>query len=211
MKILTMPQGQQEWWDARKGIPTASAFDKFTTPTGALSSAKSGDGLSQGATTYASTLIAESLGWVKDDFKGSPDIERGHQLESMARNYLAFEIGEEIPEVGFCLSDCGRYGGSPDGLIDGRIPIELKCPDLHTQVRYHLDGGGLPAAYKAQVHGQMIVTGAPYAWFCAYVADARVPNILLKVERDEYTEKLKRSVEQFCDRLDELKRQIIAA
>lgn len=208
MKILNVVQGSNEWWDARKGRPTASEFKRFTTPSGKLSKAKTGDGLSQGATTYASELLAENFGWIKSEFSGSPDIERGLQLENMARNFLAFEVGEKVKEVGICISDCGRYAASPDGMIIGGIPIELKCPDMHTQIRYLMNGGGIPSDYLAQVHGQMVVTGAPFAWFCSYVADARIPNILIRVERDTYTESLKGAVEEFCDRLEAIRQDL---
>ncbi len=209
MKIVKCVQGSDAWWQARRGRPTSSEFGRFTAAvSGDLSRSKDKKGLSQGALTYASEKLAESVGWAKDEFKGSPDIERGHQLEDMARNFLAFELGEDVEEVGICLSECERYAASPDGLIGGAIPIELKCPDFHTQIRRHLDGGGLPSDYKAQVHGQMIVTGAPYAWFCSYVVNAQIPNLLIKVERDSYTENLKKSVMEFCDRLEVLKTEV---
>jgi hypothetical protein len=207
MEIIKCNQGSDAWWKARRGRPTASEFSRFINTSGGLSTAraKGDNGLSVGAKTYAAEKIAEGLGWTKAEFAGSPDIERGHQLESMARSFLAFELGKDVEEVGICISDCGRYAASPDGMIGGTVPIEVKCPDLHTQVRRMLDGGGLPAEYKAQVHGQMIVTGAPYSWFCSYVVDTRVPNILIKVERDEYTTKLEESIKDFCDRLEILK------
>lgn len=211
VKILDCIQGSDEWWQARRGIPTASNFDRFTqTVSGKLSTAKGNkNALSQGALTYCDELIAESVGWAKDEFKGSPDIERGHELEAQARKFLAFEIGADIEEVGICLSDCGRYAASPDGLLERAIPVELKCPDYHTQVGYLRQGGGLPPKYKAQVHGQLVVTGAPYAYFCAYTVNPKLRNILVKVERDEYTENLAETVREFCDRLEAIKQTVL--
>ena len=276
MKIIDCIQGSDEWWQARKGRPTASEFDRigfgerhfdsaelakyevhleslgspaklktnrvlgafveiskanlktfgdlpktfqelqvmsnavrYSTTRTELLNRNAKRELSEGAQTYAAELAAETLGWAKTEFKGSPDIERGNQLESMARSYLAFELGQDISEVGICLSDCERYAASPDGLTVETIPVELKCPDQHTQIKYLMNGGGLPPQYKAQVHGQMIVTGAPYAWFCAYVGDSRIPNILEKVERDDYTEELKADVEEFCDRLEAIKDEFL--
>lgn len=209
MKRLDMPQGSPEWWKARAGRPTGSEFGRILTPkTGKPAAAQDG---------YINELIAESMGWRKREFSGSPDIERGHLLEDEARQFLALEIGEDIEEIGFALSECGRYGCSPDGITKSGVPVELKCPDTHTVVGY-IRGTELPSEYKCQVHGHMILTGSGHAWFCAYPdyfnIDEEYRNrfhpFVIKVERDDFTEKLESELEAFCDRLDEEKLKVIA-
>lgn len=203
-----MSQGDPEWFEKRSKIPTASEFSRFATNDGELRKGRNKDapfGLAEGALTYLSEKLAERVaeGWAKSSFKGSPDIERGHELEHKARKFLAFEIGQDIDEVGICISDCGRFASSPDGLIGGLVPVELKAPDFHTAIRYQIEGGGVPDEYIVQCHGHLVVTGAPHMWFCAYTVNTRIPNILVRVERDQVTERLAKSVATFCDYLDE--------
>ncbi len=96
MEIINVIQGSPEWWAARAGVPTASEFGRISTPaTGKLAA---------GRTSYQAELVAEGLGWRKTEFRGSPDIERGHALEAEARSWAALAIGEDIEEVGFCLA-----------------------------------------------------------------------------------------------------------
>ena len=206
MKILDHVQGSSEWWAARAGVPTASEFGRIITPV---------EGKRAKWDSYLAEKVAEAVGWRKVEFRGSPDIERGKMLEAEARRWLAFELGEDIEECGFCVSDCGRYGASPDGLIyepcenlPACIPVELKCPDLHTLIKWRM-AGGLPSEHKCQVHGEMWVTGADHCWFAAYADHEAIANLLVKVERDDFTEKLGAEVEAFCDRLAELKTELI--
>lgn len=216
MQLVDVIQGSPEWHAARAGVPTASEFKRFVNERGELRRPRaksSNQPLSDGGMTYIAELIAESIGWQKSEFLGSPDIERGHQLEDRARKFLAFEIDDDIEEVGFCLSDDERYGASPDGMTSEGVPVELKCPDYHTQVKYLMAQNGTPAVpfeYVAQVHGHMLVTGADACYFCAFTMHPKLAPILLKVERNEITERLAESVAEFCDVLDEVRKGVLA-
>jgi hypothetical protein len=87
--------------------------------------------------------------------------------------------------------------------------VEIKCPALHTFLKWRIEGG-LPLDHKAQCHGEMIVTGADKCYFLAYADNAHIDNMLVVVERDEYTEKLQAGILKFCDRLEELASDILA-
>ena len=197
MKSFDCIQGSPAWHKLRRGIPTASEFSRIITPAKAE--------YAKGADSYAAELIAESVGWYRS-FQGSPDTERGHYLEKEAKRWFRLRYGKQAEDVGFCLSDCGRYGCSPDGMI-GAVPLEVKCPDTHTFIKWRI-AGGLPDDHKAQVHGEMFVTGADRAIFLAYTDNPYLENIMLEVERDAFTEKLGECVLRFCDRLDELRKEL---
>ena len=198
MKTFDCIQGSPEWHKLRRGIPTASEFSRIITP--------SKGEYAKGADTYAAELIAESLGWYRS-FQGSPDTERGHRLEKEALRWLKLRHGIASRQIGFILSDCGRYGCSPDALtIDGE-PIEVKAPDTHTFIKWRITGG-LPEDHKAQCHGEMILTNANCCHFVAYTDNPYMENIYIIVERDEFTQKLEAGILRFCERLDQLRREI---
>ena len=200
MKIVNCTQGTDLWHSMRCGRPTGSEFGRIITP-------KKGD-YAAGAGSYAAELIAATLGWYKS-FQGNSDTERGHRLEKEAGRWLNLRYGIKIQEVGFCLSDCGRYGASPDALcIDGITPVEIKCPDLHTLIKWKIDGE-LPIEHKAQCHGEMFVTGADRCIFLAYSDHEALDSMMVEVKRDAFTEKLGECVLKFCDELDRLRNELL--
>lgn len=199
-KEIDTTQGSPEWWKARRGIPTGSQFSRIIT-------AKKGD-YATGSKHYQAELIAESLGW-QSGFQGTPDTQRGNLMESEALRWLAFEHGIKTRECGFFISDCERYGASPDGIVIGGIePVEVKCPALNTFLKWRADGD-LPDDHKAQCHGEMILTGADRCYFVAYADHEQLDNWLIVVERDEYTAKLEKHLERFCEELEAMQRKFV--
>jgi len=198
VKVFDVIQGSPEWFKLRRGIPTGSEFSRIITPA-------KGE-YAKGADTYAAELIAESLGWYRR-FQGSPDTERGHRLEKEALRWLKLRYSIATKPVGFCMSDCGRYGASPDALTADGVPVEVKNPDLHTIIKWKITGG-LPEDHKVQCHAEMLVTGADRCIFIANTENGYIENIYIEVMRDEFTEKLKAATEKFCDRLDTLRREL---
>jgi hypothetical protein len=201
MRTINVVQGSPEWHKLRIGKPTASEFGRIITPA-------KGD-YAKGAETYAAELVAESLGEYRT-FQGTPDTDRGIRLEGEAVKWLRLRYGYKTNEVGFCLSDCGRYGASPDRLMDDGTPLEVKCPLLKTLIGWRTDWveeGVFPLEHRAQIHGEMFVTGAQKCLFLAYSDNAYAEHLLIEVKRDDFTEKLGAAVLKFCDRLDVLRRR----
>ncbi len=200
MRTFDFPQRSPEWWAIRRGIPTASGFSRIITSKGEPASAQAG---------YIAELVAEA---VSDQplpnyqpFRGKA-VNDGLANEDEARRWYELEHGVEVTQVGFCLSDCDRYGCSPDGLVGDDGGIELKCPALKTHAAYAIKGT-LPNQYKAQVHGSLIVTGRPWWAFVSY-ADGLSPFVV-RVVPDEFTEKLRTELMKFLDKLDEAKARMI--
>jgi hypothetical protein len=200
MKVFeSVEQCSPEWFSLRRGIPTASEFGRIIT-------AKKGE-YATGAESYMEELIAESLGWT-DPFKGNIHTERGNRVEPIARDWLAFHHGCNVQEVGFILSDCGRYGGSPDGLIDGAIPCEIKAPDLPTFISWKR-AGVLPYDHRIQCHGHMILAESKNCLFVAYPEHDALDPLVIDVPRDSFTSTVETHVKTFCDRLESLRREIL--
>lgn len=180
MKISPHPQGSEEWLKARAGIPTASEFKHLLTP---LFKVKTGEARE----SFLNRKIAEAwLGHPLTDNQSfsqkSRAMEQGQILETEAVPWMEFARDVKIQRVGLCLTDDGRVGASPDGLIGEDSGVEIKCPEADTHVGY-LREGGLPEEYAAQVHGCMYVTGRPRWRFLSYRRD--FPPFEITVERDE--------------------------
>lgn len=201
MVILDVQQRTPEWHLARRGIPTASEFGRIITP-------KTGK-LSAGADGYIAELIDEI---VRPDaergFGGNRHTDRGNELEPEARDWYAFAVGLPLREAGFCLSDCGRYGCSPDALVGDDGGCEIKAPDGPKHVTY-LRAGELPDEYKPQVHGSLVVTGRAWWSFVSWCPPYR--PLLVRVEPDDYTASLAAALGQFCDRLAAAKAEFLEA
>ncbi len=176
MKVHDVQQGTAEWLELRLGIPTASEFDAIISP---LWKVREGEG----PKTYLYRKIVEKVCRHIDEDQGSSfAMEQGSIIEHEAVPWFEFQYDTQIQRVGFCTTDDGRIGCSPDGLIGEDGGLEIKCPLPHTHLKY-LMAGTLPADYAAQVHGSMLVTGRPWWKFCSY--NRKFPALVLHVERDE--------------------------
>lgn len=197
MNISTAPQRSEDWFKARRGLPTCSRFDSILTPkTGKPSSAQD---------SLINELIAESLqppeaGLIKPQYM-SPEMEQGIILEAEARCRYEFDFATDtVREVGFIAHESGLFGGSPDALVGESGGVEIKCPNLATHIGYVRDGE-LPPAYKCQVHGYLIVTGRAWWSFFSYARNAEPFHI--RVTPDDFTQKLADELRAFVARYNQ--------
>lgn len=188
MRIYEFEQYTPDWWAIRRGVPTASDFHNI------LTAAKGEPSKSQ--MPYICKLIADRLSWNYGEVEEhvSAAMQKGSDTEPEARKWYELERDLDVKQVGFCISDCGRFGCSPDGLIGEDGGLELKCPQPHTHVQWLIDKE-LPADHKQQVHGQLIVTGRKWWDFMSYAAG--LPPLLVRIVPDEYTEKLRAALDPF--------------
>lgn len=182
-------QRSDEWFALRAGRLTASMASKLVTPTGKPSIQYKGE---------IARIIAEQRGLQEPEFI-TPTfwMERGVDLEDEALAWFEVETDLDVDPVGFVTSDDDLIGASPDGIIneDGcNIPLELKVPKPSTHIKYLLEGE-LPKDYIGQVHFQMALCEAPYAYFASYCPD--MPPLILKVMRDKYTETMEKQIEKY--------------
>lgn len=194
MKIFNLNQRSEEWHAVRRGVPTCSRFSSI------LTAAKGAPSAAQD--TLINELIAESIlppdaGFILPSVM-TPDMEQGIRLEAEARCCYELEHAKlPLSEVGFVLHDSGLFGGSPDALVGDEGGVEIKCPMLSTHIGYVREGV-LPAAYKLQVHGSLVVTGRPWWDFFSYARHAA--PFCIRVHRDEFTAKLEAELFAFADR-----------
>jgi hypothetical protein len=196
MKIIECVQGDERWHRARLGIPTASCFDKILTPGGKLSSS---------ADHYMHELIAERILGVPVNDEATKWMERGKEMEPQAVAWYELERDVDTQRVGFCTTDDGRIGASPDRLVGTNGGLEVKTPTAAIHVGYLLDD--IPNKYKPQVQGCMYVTGRD--WWSILSYNPELPPALVTVERDDqFIALLEVALDEFCERLDAGERRV---
>ena len=175
---LDCEQGSEEWLKARLGIPTATGFENIVTATGKKSSAQ---------IKYMAELIEESIIGLQDESFKSRFMERGNQLEPLARSAYEFLTGNAVKQVGgVYLNEKKELMVSPDGLIpELKKGLEIKCPKMSTHIQYIINSG-VPSEYVIQVQANLWVTGYKTWDFVSYCPEYQTqPFYLFTVERDE--------------------------
>ncbi len=175
MKIIDCKQHTTEWAQARLGVITASEADALITPTFKVSEGK-------GVETYLYKKLSERLLGYAVDGGGTFEMDQGNIVESIARPWFAFTYDVNVKTPGLCLTDDGRCGASPDGMLDDGSGLEIKSPQGPTHLKYYFKGE-LPPEHRVQVHFSMFVTGAPYWKFVSF--HRVLPPLVLRIERDE--------------------------
>lgn len=189
LQIFDCVQGEPEWFECHRGIVTASRFADVLAK---------GQGITR--RKYLYTLAGEVLTGEVQPAYTNADMERGHEMEADAVNLYAFERDLEPVTVGFMRR--GRAGCSPDRIIgsDGMVEAKSKLPHLQLEV---LERDDVPPEHKAQVQGQLWVSGREWCDFVSYWP--RLPLFVKRVERDEnYIAALAQSVADFVGELDAL-------
>jgi hypothetical protein len=183
MRVSDAIQGSEEWLETRLGRPTASNFGKLITPTGKASTS---------AQSYIDELIAQRITGEIPEFFKSEAMQRGNDLEPIAKSLYEFTYDVDVKEVGLCLHDRYECGASPDGLVGLDGGLEIKCPLPHTHVSYLRDGC-IPAKYIPQVQGCLWITEREWWDFMSY--HPSMEDLIVRVYRDNaYITKLAEQV-----------------
>ncbi len=198
LEIIQCEQGTDEWFQARLGVVTASEF--------ATVCAKGrGGAASKTRRDYMLKLIGESITGEVADRYTNQHMERGHQMEPVARRLYA-ERAEVAPrQVGFIRN--GRKGCSPDSLIDANGMVEIKSKLPHLQIEVLL-AKRLPPQHVDQVQGQLWVAEREWCDFVSYWPG--LPLFVIRVWRDEeHIRELSTEVDVFVAEMDSIKNQVL--
>ena len=195
MRIVNCEQRTDAWWEARRGIPTASSFNKIVKADGSRATKATRD-------LYLYKCAASRLTGIREESYTSPAMKVGVEREDFSRWVYAMEREVLVDEVGICISDCGRWGASPDGIVGDNGIIEIKNVIGSTLVAYNL-GGKLPSGKIQQVQGQLFVAEREWCDFIAY--SPKLPVFIVRVEPDHgFIAKLEKELIEFCEELDEI-------
>lgn len=193
---MSAPQGSEAWRLDRCGRATASCFDKV------LAKVKVGE--AAGRRDYRMQLVVERLTGVPQEGYTNAAMKWGTEHEAEAREAFAEAKDLWVVESPFIPHKELMAGCSPDGLIEQDGGTEFKCP-YNSVVHVETLTGGMPSEHRAQVQGNMWITGRKWWWFASY--DPRMPEKLrlyteLVKRDDEYIAKLEAEVKRFLAEVD---------
>lgn len=173
MKTHDVRQGSPEWLALRLGIATASEMDALVSPTGEIRTGKM-------PKTYLYRKVCEHvLGFAPE--ANSWAMEQGSILENEARPWYAFSRDCEVATPGFCTTDDGRLGASPDGLVGEDGGLEIKCMQPENALRCLMENA-VPDEYVIQVQTCLLVTGRAWWDFLSY--SRQFPAVVIRVTPD---------------------------
>lgn len=185
-EIIQCEQGSAEWYEARRGLPTASMFATV------MASGKGG-AESKTRRKYLLQLAGEILTEEPMETYSNDHMARGKEMEDKARELYAFRSDAEIERAGFIKR--GRAGCSPDGLIGKKKMLEIKTTLPHLLIDIHLRGE-YPAGHEAQCQGNLWVAQREEIDIAIYWP--KMPLYVQTIRRDEkYIEGLARAVDEF--------------
>lgn len=187
-----------EWFEVRRGIPTASNFGIIM-----ASGVDGGESLTRQKLLYR--MAGELLTRETAETFRSAAMERGVEMEPEARDAYARKTFEQMTSVGFVrrtihnpLGEDLVVGASPDSYVgtDRTLEIKTMIPELLIPIA-EKGAAGFPTRHRAQCQGTLWVTGRR---FCDLVIFYRRMPVMPKftIERDDaYIRTIRDAVETF--------------
>lgn len=182
MKIHTVEQGTEEWFELRRQYPL--------TASNAQAIGNNGKGLE----TLVWNALAERYSFAEKERMTNVHTERGNELEENARAIYELETGRKVETVGFVTnSKISKVGGaSPDGLVGKDGLIEIKCFDDTKHFKATIAGLVPESQYMWQMQMQMLFTGRKWVDFVIYNPNFHKSLMVVRVKEDkEMQDKIK--------------------
>lgn len=199
-------QKSDAWWAARLGKVTASRVADVM--------AKTRSGPAASRKNYMMELLCERLTGQRQEGFTSAAMQRGVDLEPIARSAYEVETGEIVTECGFIQHpEIEMMGASPDGLVGDSGLIEIKC--MNTAQHVDVIRTGKPdSRYQWQMLAQMACSGREWCDFVSF--DDRLPESLqyrcIRFERDsKRIAEMEDEIRVFLKELGELVNELRAA
>ncbi len=178
VKIHNMEQRSDEWFAIKKGKASASRAQAI------------GNG-GKGLENYIIEIMAEYYSSAEQENYTNEHMQRGIELEPIAKQVYELENDCEIKEIGF--AEYNEFVGcSPDGLIGKEGMIEIKCPSdkvyLDILVNEKIDSG-----YVWQCQMNMLILERKWCDLIFYNPNFKKSMYIkrLKVDKDKQDKLLK--------------------
>lgn len=194
-------QGTPEWFAQRLGKLTGSKMGDIL--------AKTKSGYAASRVNYLAQLVCERLTGKRAEGYTSFDMQRGTDLEPIARAAYEAYSGNLVLPAEFVTHPANELiGASPDGLVGDDGLIEIKCLNAANHIEA-LKCSSMPNKYTPQVQTQLWVTGRAWCDFSVFHPDfterlqlkvTRVPadleyQAMLKVESEIFLAEVAKEVE----------------
>lgn len=188
MILVECAQGTDLWLQSRSGVITASRVSDAISVLQRKSGAKNPGDPTEVSDKYAYEVAFERISGKP---YGAPikawTLDRGHELEPIARMLYEERTGNLAMESGIVLSDDRKFGYSTDGFLnDDRGIIEIKCPVDTVKIMDMLTTGDT-SEYDHQIQFGLFLSGRAYCDFIQYVP------ALESVGRDLYVKRIARN------------------
>ena len=174
-------QGSGQWYDARRGLLTASEIKLILTP------AKLQYADNDKSRTHLYELLAQRISGHTEASYISDDMLRGMEDEIIAREKYK-ELYADVKEVGFITNDKWGFklGYSPDGLVGADGLIEVKSRRQKYQIETIISGEA-PIDYMLQLQTGLLVSERSWLDFITYCGG--LPMFTTRVYPDEVVHK----------------------
>lgn len=175
-------QGSPEWLEIRRGVVTGSRFKD------ARDKLKSGQP-SKGCLGYAYDIARERCGGRAPSKFQNHAMRTGTEQEPLARRAYEQRTGNLVEEVGFFTTEDGRYGLSPDGLIDDDGVLEIKTV-VSSDTLFGVVTDGDLSAYMDQCLGYLWLLGRQWVDLVIWIPDMGAMKVHRITRNEDEIEKL---------------------
>ena len=197
-------QRSPEWFAFRLGKPSASRVADVM--------AKTRSGPAASRTNYMMQLLCERLTGNREESYVNAAMQRGTDLEAVARSAYEIATGRLVAECGsFAHPDLPNFIASPDGLVGDNGCLEIKMLNTASHVEFIRSRKPKPEHYK-QMQAQMACTGRE--WCDHVLFDDRLPEQLqyrcVRVNRDDaFIAGMLAEIRPFLIELDDLETEML--
>lgn len=176
-----LEQGSEDWFRARMGKVTASRLADVMAKT------RSGYGASR--KNYMMELLCQRLTGMREESYTNAAMQRGIELEPMARGRYEIEKDLLVTETGLVdHPTLKNFSASPDGEVNDDGLLEIKAPNTAQHVEF-IRTESIDRKYQLQMTGQMLCTERRWVDFVSY--DDRLPELLqFKCKRFEFDQEM---------------------
>lgn len=196
MQIISVQQKTPEWFSLRLKYPLTA------------SEAQAIGNQGKGLETLIWEKLAEKYSLADKEKYTNKDLERGVELEPLARDMYELHTGNKVDEVGFVINEkISKVGGaSPDGMIVAQNGlIEIKCFEDKKHFQMIVNGLEVEPQYQWQMQMQMLFTETDFVDFVVYCPNFKQSLLIKRVYPDK---EMQEAIKQGLKKGEELIKQI---
>lgn len=200
MQVINVEQKSPEWFALRNKYPLTASE--------ALAVATQGKGLE----TLIWEKLAERYSSQDKERYTNKDLERGIELEPLAREMYELQTGNKVQEIGFVTNEkVSNVGGaSPDGRIEIENGlIEIKCFEDKKHFKNIVSGLEIEPQYMWQMQMQMLFTETDFVDFVTYNPNFKQSLLIQRVfPNKEMQDKLREGLKKGEELIKEIENKI---